>query len=168
MNARMTVTLQAATAADFDQLAEFMRQLRIDDPMPLTGELADAASFAAMRQLLADPALGRVWLIRAAAPDAPDALDAPPAGYVALTFVHSLEMGGPCALIDELLVAARFRDRGVGREAVGLVEEQARTLGVRVLLLEVSPDNRAAFRLYDRCGFAPRRYNVMYKRLVAP
>jgi ribosomal protein S18 acetylase RimI-like enzyme len=166
----MKVTLEAAAPADIDLLVEFMRQLRVDDPMPVTGESADAASLAAMRQLLADPSLGRVWLIRCTATDAPEAPDAPPApaGYVALTFVHSLELGGRCGFIDELLVTARFRDRGVGREAVRLVEEQANALGVRVLLLEVAPDNRAAFRLYDRCGFAPRYYNLMYKRLVTP
>ena len=152
----MDVTLQAAGSADFDRLAEFMRQLRDDDPMPGS---AEADSFAAMGQLVADPALGRAWLIRVGPADA---------GYVALTFVHSLELGGRCAYIDEFLVASSFRGRGIGREAIRLVEEQSRTLGVRVLLLEVSRANSGAVRLYDRCGFAPRRYNVMYKRLVAP
>ena len=159
------VNLQVATEADVGLLADFMRQLRTDDPMPASGDATEAASLSAMRQLLTDPALGRVWLIRCTATDGPDA---PPAaaGYVALTFVHSLELGGRCAFVDELLVAAGFRDRGVGREAVRLVEQQAQALGVRTLLLEVSPDNRAAFRLYDRCGFVPRPYNVMYKRLT--
>jgi ribosomal protein S18 acetylase RimI-like enzyme len=148
-----------------------MRGLRADDPMP-AGTLADDATAAtAVAALLADPALGRAWVIRAGdaggggPPDGAAGGDDRPVGYVVLTFVHSLEFGGRCGFVDELYVDPPARGRGVGRRALELVAAEARALGVRVLLLEVSPENQRAAGLYRSAGFAERKYRLMTKRL---
>src|SRR4051795_1535429 len=93
-----------AGEADLEVLFDFMRGLRADDPEE--GPLDEAASFAAMRRLIADPSLGRVWLVR---------LEDLPVAYVVLCFGFSVELGGRDAFIDELFVAAAYRGRGIGR-----------------------------------------------------
>jgi ribosomal protein S18 acetylase RimI-like enzyme len=99
-----------------------------------------------------------VWLIHS---------DGQPAGYVALTFVHSLEFGGRCAFIDEFYVDRPFRGAGVGKEALRQVYEvEAPALGVRALFLEVSGKNAAACGLYRSAGFSRREYALMTKWLL--
>jgi GNAT superfamily N-acetyltransferase len=152
----MTVTLTEATTADLDLLAGYMRELRRDDPMPTEAIVGFDTSVAAMRQLLDDESIGRAWIISA---------EAEPAGYVALTFGHSIEFGGRTAFVDEFFVDTSHRRRGVAREALRLASEQARSLGVRVLLLEVSPKNIGADRLYRAAGFVERDYTLLCKWL---
>src|SRR3954462_2093684 len=135
----MIVTITKATPAHLDLLVTHMRALRRDDPMPTESVVGFDASVAAMRRLLEDDRAGRVWIIGA---------DAEPAGYVAMTFGYSIEFGGRTAFIDEFFVDASHRRRGVGKAALQRVAELASSLGVRVLLLELTPSNAAADRLY--------------------
>lgn len=166
--ATSAVTLAPATPADLGLLAGYLRGLRADDPMP-AGTLADdATALAAVSALLNDPTLGRAWVIRAGGGNGgpSDAGGDRPVGYTFLTFVHSIEFGGRCGFVDELYVEPPARGRGVGRRALELVADAARSFGVRVLLLEVSPENERADRLYQSAGFAERKYRLMTKRLV--
>ena len=156
VNATVTVSLFAASTTELGVLASFMQGLRADDPMP-AGTLADdATAVSAMSDLIANPSLGRVWMIQ---------LNDAPVGYAVLTFVHSIEFGGKCAFIDELYVEPDARGRGVGQSAIKLIAVEAKKLQVRLLLLEVSPENERAARLYGRVGFVPRKYRLMTQLL---
>jgi ribosomal protein S18 acetylase RimI-like enzyme len=139
-----------AGPADEAVLAEFMRQLREDDPEE--GAFDEARSRPALRRLLVDPSVGRAWLLR---------LDGQSVGYVVLTFGFSLEYGGRDAFIDELFVARRFRGRGVGTKTLELVIDEARKLDAAILLLEVTQSNDHAKRLYRKVGFADRGHHLM-------
>jgi ribosomal protein S18 acetylase RimI-like enzyme len=110
-----------------------------------------------MGRLLADPTLGRAWVIRSGGR---------PAGYVVLTFAYSIEFGGRMAVVDELYVAPPHRRRGIGRLALQYAAEQAAALGVRGLVLEVSPANAGARRLYEAAGFVERTYRVMTRMIT--
>jgi len=150
------VQLVSATTDDLPRLLEWMRSLRIDDPMETTAVVPIEKSEAAMRDLVADESHGRVWIIQRA----PDAV-----GYVALTFCMSIEFGGRVAFIDELFIDRNFRRQGIGRRVIELVTAQARQLNVRALLLEVSDENVAAVRLYESAGFGRRQYRTMTRIL---
>ena len=91
--------LTDAGAADTEQLIEWMRELWLTDTAPFNESL----SRQALAQLLADPTLGRAWLLPGCA------------GYLILTFGFSLEYGGRDAFIDEFFIAAPHRGRGLGR-----------------------------------------------------
>lgn len=156
---QLTVALVPATTADLPRLAEYMRGLRADDPMP-AGTLADdETTTAAVSALLSNPALGRAWLIHA---------DGSATGYAVLTFIHSIEFGGRCAFVDELYLEPAARGQGIGRRTMELLGEAAVSDGVRVLLLEASPENERACRLYRAAGFDERKYRLMSKRLQRP
>jgi ribosomal protein S18 acetylase RimI-like enzyme len=150
------VTLRQANLGDFPLLAEYMRGLRQDDPMPPATVASESDTVLAMQRLLSDASLGRVWLIQATDRSV---------GYAALTFVHSIEFGGRCGFIDELYVAAEFRERGIGRSALKLVVDAVAAEGVRVLLLEVSPENERASGLYRSVGFSERKYRLLVRQI---
>jgi ribosomal protein S18 acetylase RimI-like enzyme len=147
------VGLRRASEDDIRDLAVFMRQLREDDPEE--GAFDESRSVPAMRRLLAEPSLGRVWMIEA---------DGQVAGYVALTLGYSIEFGGVAAFVDELFVAREFRVAGVGTKALELVIAEARTLDVAIVLLEVTQSNDRAKRLYRKAGFADRGHHLMTLR----
>jgi GNAT superfamily N-acetyltransferase len=136
-----------------DVLTVFMRQLREDDPEE--GNFDEPRSVPAMRRLIADPSLGRAWLIE---------VDAQPAGYAVLTLGYSIEFGGVAAFVDEFFVSRRFRGRGVGTKTLELVSDEARKLDVAILLLEVTQSNERAKRLYHKAGFADRGHHLMTLR----
>jgi ribosomal protein S18 acetylase RimI-like enzyme len=149
------VTLVRATPADLDLLTEWMQGLRNDDPMPAATLADSAVARQTMAEVLADDRLGSVWIIRRGATHA---------GYAVLAYIHSIEFGGRCAFLDELYVAPEHRG-GVGRAALSLLQAEASALGVQVLLLEVSPENEHASRLYQSAGFETRKYRLCAKLL---
>jgi ribosomal protein S18 acetylase RimI-like enzyme len=133
-----------------------MQGLRQDDPMPDQSPATEAQSVGAMDSLIANESLGRIWIIEVAQQAV---------GYAALTFVHSIEFGGRCAFVDELYVAPEHRGHGVGRRTLEMIVEESRRLNVRTLLLEVSPENERARRLYELVGFGQRKYNLLVQRI---
>jgi ribosomal protein S18 acetylase RimI-like enzyme len=148
------VRFREATPADLPLLGAYMRALRLEDPFP--APVDESVGDAAVAGLLDDPALGRAWVIY----DGDDRV-----GYVVLTFTYSIEFGGRAAFIDELYVAPDRRGRGIGRQTLAFLSEFSAAMHVRVLLLEVTPTNEAARRLYSSAGFAERTYRLMTRRV---
>jgi len=111
----------------------------------------------AVRRLLADPALGRIWLIR---------VDGRTVGYIALCFGYSIEFAGHDAFIDEFFIDENVRGRGVGRAVLEQIGTRARDHGIRALHLEVAKNNTRAQRLYAAAGFEARdKYYLMSRYL---
>ena len=76
-----------ANPAGIDTLMEFMRQFYAIDQYPLD----EQAARTALEKIVADPSLGRVWLIN----HEDEAI-----GYIVVTFGYSLEYHGRDAFID--------------------------------------------------------------------
>lgn len=76
-----------------------------------------------------------------------------------------VDLSGPprthVARIYSMVVASRWRRRGVGKRIMEFVEGWAKGEGVELILLEVYPDNVAALRFYEGFGF--RRYGFLEK-----
>jgi GNAT superfamily N-acetyltransferase len=142
-----------AGPADLEPLLALQRDYYAEDGYAFDPEQARDA----VARLLAEPALGRAWLVeeggRAVA-------------YVVLALGWSLEYGGRDAFLDELYVAPSHRGRGLGRAGLSAVEAGARALGVRTLHLEVERDHAQAHALYRRAGFAAHDRVLMSKRLA--
>ena len=106
----------------------------------------------ALRRLLEDPALGRVYLVRSRAETA---------GYVVLTFDYGLETGGREVFIDELFIVDRHRGRGLGTRVLEFVERTCRDLGARAVHLGVANENVVARKVYEKYGFSPTGRQMM-------
>ena len=141
-----------AGPADVDAVHGLRRAFYEEDGSPW----AEAPARAALTSLLAQPALGRVWV---ATDD--DAVVA----FVVLTFSYSLEFHGRDAFVDELYVSPSQRRRGLGAGALRVLERICAQEGVQTLHLEVDSWNEPARTLYERWGFAPHTRYLMTKRL---
>jgi ribosomal protein S18 acetylase RimI-like enzyme len=144
--------LRRAGLEDLDLAVEMMREFYEESGFTLHIERGREA----MRGLIADAVLGRLWLVEEAGAVA---------GYIALTFGWSIEYQGRDAFIDDLYLRSAFRGRGLGTRVMEEVEAEARALGVQALHLEVARDNRAGQALYFRRGFRDNDRQLLSKRL---
>lgn len=140
LNPAPHLTFSEATLADEPVLEALMREFYAHEGL----DYERSRSREAVRTLLADPALGRIWLFRVG----PDVI-----GYAAVTVCYSLEFAGRYALVDELYVREAWRGRGIGARALELAAEACRELGVAAVRLEVDTRNTRAMALYRRLGF---------------
>jgi GNAT superfamily N-acetyltransferase len=135
-----SLAFSAASIADEEVLAELMREFYVHEGLDYERSRAREA----FRTLVADPALGRVWLFR---------VGEDVVGYAAVTVCYSLEFAGRYALVDELYVREGWRGRGIGARALELAADACRELGVAAVRLEVDTWNTRAMALYRRLGF---------------
>jgi ribosomal protein S18 acetylase RimI-like enzyme len=147
--------IQKATPDDIPTLVGLMREFYAEASFPLP----ERAASRAFGGLIADPALGQVWLIRS---------EGEPAGFVVLTICYSMEYGGLRGFIDDFFVAPAFRRRGLGAAALDTVKEECAARGVRVLLVETGHDNDAALGTYRRAGLKETDHLLLALPLASP
>jgi ribosomal protein S18 acetylase RimI-like enzyme len=147
----MDPSFRTARPDDLPMLLGLMRQFYQDTEIAFDPEASQA-----LLALLADPSLGRVFVIE---------VGLETAGYAVLTLGFSLEFLGRDGFVDELFVVPAFRRRGLGLAAIRKLESVAAELGVRALHLEVGPENESAFDLYRGAGFRDRRHRLMTRLL---
>lgn len=80
-------------------------------------------------------------------------------GYAILVFFWSNEFAGDIIEIDELFIAADYRNKGLARQFFQWLEYSY--LHCAGFSLQVSKKNANARRLYERLGFQPRVDTVM-------
>jgi len=110
-----------------------------------------------LRYLLAHPAFGGVWLIRAGARAV---------GYLVVTLGYSFEFGGHDSFVDELYVVPEARAQGIGIRSLAFAEHAARRLGARWLHLEASDRKSGLYAFYERSGYVDRGYRLLSKPLA--
>ncbi len=114
----------------------------------------------AIKQLLADHLLGSIWLIFNE-----DEL----AGYIVLCYGYSIEFGGRDAFIDEFYLIENQRGKGIGKQVIKLMHDQALKIGIKALHLEVANDNQIAREFYSNLGFELRnKYSLMSLSIDSP
>ena len=142
----------AATAADVDSLLALARAFHAED-----GHALSPAGAAALVEVARGEPLARCWLARRAGVAI---------GYVVLSLGYSIEHGGRDGIIDDLYLVPAARGAGHGRALLDFAVCEAAKLGIRMLHLEVEPDNRRARRLYRENGFAESERRLMSRRLA--
>ena len=113
----------------------------------------------AFTDLLADPCLGRVWLIEQGSVVV---------GHVVVTFVFAMEYGGRMAVVDDFFVRPPFRGIGLGTAALAEVRRVCVELGMRAMRVEVGADNAVAQAAYRRVGFEAVDHRLMTLPLADP
>lgn len=101
--------------------------------------------------------LGRAWLIYS---------DTILVGYAIVTFIFSFEYKGRYAFLDELYLSEKARGKGIGKQAIQFIKEEALKLKLKVLYLEVENHNEKAQKLYLAQNFTFHNRKIM-KYIVA-
>jgi GNAT superfamily N-acetyltransferase len=103
-------------------------------------------------QFVDNEILGRGWTI---------IYDGKVVGYFILTFVFSFEYKGRIAFLDELFIYKQARGTGLGKKALDFITEQAKSLSLKIIYLEVENHNEAAKKLYLSKGFKVHNRGLM-------
>ncbi len=148
----MTMQIRACETSDIETLTHMMRDFYMIDAYPFDEKTAAHR----IGQFLSQPDWGRICLIES---------DGAVAGYYALTYIYSFEFGGRMAFVDELYINPEFRGRGLGKFAIGDILEFAKASGLKMLYLEIEPENHNAAKLYKACGFEMSRRGLMRRSL---
>ncbi|HBQ35333.1 MAG TPA: GNAT family N-acetyltransferase [Rhodobacteraceae bacterium] len=86
-------------------------------------------------------------------------------GYIIVSFVYSVEMGGIIGFIDEFFIRPNVRGRGLGGEVLRSLMPALAGHGIKALHLEVGRGNDRAKQLYGKLGFEAREnYQLMTRR----
>ena len=133
-------TYKKITHSDVDVLVSMMREFYAIDNYPIDTE----KSKALFSEFIDNEHFGAAWLIE---------FENKTVGYVILTFVFNFEYGGKIAFVDELYLNEGSRGKGIGKQTIEFVKEQAQKLSLKLLYLEVEDHNAAAQKLYLSGGF---------------
>ena len=98
----------------------------------------------ALRLILGDPSIGHIYVAR----DGARVL-----GMVNIQRTVSTAEGGPAAHLEDFVVRAELRGKGIGSRLMRYAIEQSRQEGLLRLILLTDGDNVNAQRLYERAGF---------------
>jgi ribosomal protein S18 acetylase RimI-like enzyme len=149
------ITFRPATKDDKANLLRMMGELAEQEPGAYYFD--EPVVRRVLGEFLAALNLGRVWIFSEGAA---------PAGYIVLTLGYSFEYHGRDAFVDELYVEPQYRRRGIARQALRFVEEQARKMGVQAIHLEVDHGNDPARELYRGSGYEDHGRYLVTKRLI--
>jgi ribosomal protein S18 acetylase RimI-like enzyme len=137
----MTASYGSATLEDLPQLVELLGILFTQEhelsPDPAKQERA-------LRLILAQPALARIYVAREGARVL---------GMVNIQRGISTAEGGPAAHLEDFVVRPELRGKGIGGGLIRHAIEQSRQDGLLRLILLTDGDNVNAQRLYERAGF---------------
>jgi len=92
-------------------------------------------------------------------------LDGQRIGYVSASYGFSIEVGGLDFFLDEFFLEEAWRGRGLGRQALALIEAEVRQLGGRRLCLEAELHNPRAAQLYATSGYVEHERRLLSKVL---
>jgi GNAT superfamily N-acetyltransferase len=144
--------IQTAQPADRAPIVQLLRTQLEEHDVVLTEQALQRAT----QGLIEDHALGRILTAR---------LSGELVGVAVISFLWTLEHGGPAAWLDEVYVQPSRRGEGIGRKLVEAAMQVARDSGCIALDLEVDAGHEAAERLYERMGFRRHR-RVRWVRML--
>jgi len=148
----MALQIKPCEISDIDVVAAMMRDFYLIDAYPFD----DKTAAQRIREFIAQPDWGRICLIEN---------EGKVAGYYVLTYIYSFEFGGRMAFVDELYINPEFRARGAGKFAIDEILEFAKASGLKMLYLEVEPENYNAAKLYQSRGFEMSKRGLMRRPL---
>lgn len=144
----MSITFKPIRKQDIDKAVSMMKDFYAIDNYPIN----PAVSKSLLEEFIDDENLGKGWLI----------LDNDKvAGYVILTFVFSFEYKGRIAFLDELYISPTGRGKGIGKQTVDFIHDQALDLSINIIYLEIEGHNTIAQNLYLSKEFTVHNRKLM-------
>ena len=149
----MQHTIHRAGLGDLDVMAVLAGSYHEFEGIPSDLETRRAV----LKPLLADDSLGAIFIAN---------VGEVPAGYIAVCFGYSIELGGRDAFVDELFVEPGFRGHGLGHALVDHAAVFLKGKGVAAMTLEVARANIRGAAFYGKLAFEKReRYFLMSRKL---
>lgn len=149
----MNITIDVATAADLETLADLLAELftlesdfRPERDKQLRG----------LQLILDNPQIGRLFVLR---------VGQEIAGMANALITVSTAEGRSVVLLEDVIVKAAFRGQQLGRRLVEHVLDWAAEEGMPRVTLLADRDNTPALAFYERLGFAPSAMRVLRKTL---
>ncbi len=109
-----------------------------------------------LRKIISCPAVGDIILAR----EANKVM-----GMANLLYTVSTALGGPVAILEDMVVSPQARGSGVGSELIRYCVEIAKQKGCKRITLLTDHDNDGAHRFYQRHGFV-RSSMVTFRKPV--
>jgi ribosomal protein S18 acetylase RimI-like enzyme len=141
-------TYNPISISEIENIIQLMGEFYRIDNYPFDIEI----SRKLFNQFLTDENLGKAWLILH---------QNEIVGYVILTYVFSFEYQGKIAFLDELYIRENARGKGIGKETIAFIQQEAPKLSLKIIYLEVESHNDAAQKLYIAKDFAIHKRKVM-------
>lgn len=148
------ISVGAAMPDDLEALADLLAELFL-----LESDFSPdrAKQLAALRHILDNPALGRLFVLRA---------NGEVAGMANALITVSTAEGGPVLLLEDVILKRAYRGAGLGRRLVEHVLAWAAEAGMTRVTLLADKDNAAAVDFYRRLGFESSSMRVLRKSLL--
>jgi GNAT superfamily N-acetyltransferase len=109
-----------------------------------------------LKLILDTPAIGRLFVLR---------IDGVVAGMANALITVSTAQGARVLLLEDVIVSAKYRTSGLGRQLVEHVCAWAKREGMTRVTLLADQDNAPALAFYDRLGFQKSAMVVRRKGL---
>jgi GNAT superfamily N-acetyltransferase len=109
---------------------------------------------AGLRLILDDPGIGKLFVLR---------VDGRVAGMANALFTVSTAEGRRVVLLEDVIVATRYRRHGLGRRLVEHITAWAAANDLPRITLLADKDNAPALAFYERLGFAHSAMRVLRK-----
>jgi len=148
----MHINFTIATEKNIPEILDMMEAFNAIDHYPFRRDKTRKN----LMEFLANPSLGRLWLINH---------DNLTVGYIVLAYGYSFEHDGKDAFIDELFIKADYRNKGIGKLAMDYIQTASQKLGVKVIHLEVEPNNKNGLKLYKEKGYTDNGRYLLSKKV---
>lgn len=147
------ISIDFARAGDLEAMAGLLSELftQEQDFQPDSEK-----QLRGLQLILENPAMGRLFVLR---------VDGDVAGMANMLITVSTAEGAPVALLEDVIVSAGYRGRGLGRRLLEHVVEWCAAAGMARITLLTDSDNYRAQATYGRLGFALSGMRVMRRKL---
>jgi GNAT superfamily N-acetyltransferase len=136
----MLVSFRPCSPKDHATLLKFIIAYYRFDKIPFNRKSLEQGLHTLLRNLSS----GKAWLMESHKKSV---------GYAIVTYNFDLEYGGVEALLTDLYVEKRYRNKGIGSLALYEIEDFCRERGIRAIELQVLQHNKSAATFYRKAGF---------------
>ena len=133
-------TFQLLSSSKIETITSMMQDFYAIDNYPLDLDVSKKL----FQEFIADEKLGQACLIY----HSNDEKVSEVVGYLILTYIFSFEYQGRIAFLDELYIKESSRGKGIGKQALAFIKEQASLTNVKLIYLELENHNENAQKLY--------------------
>ena len=135
-----------------ETITQMMQDFYSIDNYPIDVEVSKKL----FQEFISDEKLGKSWLIYSTE----DLV-----GYVILTYIFSFEYKGRIALLDQLYIKECYRGKGIEKQTIDFIKEQASNQNINLIYLEVENHNQNAQKLYLANDFEVHNRKLLKHKL---